>query len=155
MNIARVLTCSVRLLVQERKAEALGGPGELLNSFNVATFKNEEDDASFWERLIPTSERPPPPEEVQARACRPVQTEGCNGALHYFVRLHRTFENHSSTVLLTSFPLSETSHCIQWSSRFCQCRSTIQSLLCADCRNICANNQELVCRRSWEYEQLG
>ena len=35
------------------------GPGdELLSSFNVATFKNEEDDAAFWSRLIPVADRP-------------------------------------------------------------------------------------------------
>lgn len=32
--------------------------GDLLNSFNVATFKNEEDDVAFWNRLIPAAERP-------------------------------------------------------------------------------------------------
>ena len=31
---------------------------ELLNSFNVATFKADEDDAAFWNRLIPVTERP-------------------------------------------------------------------------------------------------
>ncbi|KAL6759847.1 SNF2 family N-terminal domain-containing protein [Haematococcus lacustris] len=36
-----------------------GAGGDLLTSFNVATFKNEEDDAAFWSRLIPVAERPP------------------------------------------------------------------------------------------------
>ncbi len=31
---------------------------ELLNSFNVATFKNQEDDATFWSRLIHTDDGP-------------------------------------------------------------------------------------------------
>ncbi len=31
---------------------------ELLSSFNVATFKQDEDDAAFWNRLIPVTERP-------------------------------------------------------------------------------------------------
>lgn len=31
---------------------------ELLSAFNVATFKADEDDAAFWNRLIPVSERP-------------------------------------------------------------------------------------------------
>lgn len=34
--------------VQQQQAEN----NELLNSFNVATFKNQEDDATFWSRLI-------------------------------------------------------------------------------------------------------
>jgi hypothetical protein len=29
---------------------------ELLSSFNVATFKNQEDDATFWSRLIPSND---------------------------------------------------------------------------------------------------
>ncbi|GAX85223.1 hypothetical protein CEUSTIGMA_g12643.t1 [Chlamydomonas eustigma] len=40
-------------------ADAAGGPpSDLLTSFNVATFKNEEDDATFWSRLIPVTARP-------------------------------------------------------------------------------------------------
>ena len=36
------------------------GATELLSSFNVATFKNEEDDATFWSRLIPVHDRDVP-----------------------------------------------------------------------------------------------
>ncbi|KAG1670416.1 hypothetical protein FOA52_010151 [Chlamydomonas sp. UWO 241] len=32
--------------------------GGLLQSFNVATFKSDEDDAAFWSRLIPATARP-------------------------------------------------------------------------------------------------
>jgi hypothetical protein len=42
-----------------------GGAGALLSSFNVATFKNEEDDAAFWSRLIPVAERPPEKDESE------------------------------------------------------------------------------------------
>eukprot|EP00955_Chlamydomonas_euryale_P108567 365860-Chlamydomonas_euryale.AAC.6 len=41
-----------------------GAGGQLLSSFNVATFKSDEDDAAFWNRLIPVDVRP----EVCARA---------------------------------------------------------------------------------------
>lgn len=37
------------------KNEAADG---LLNAFNVATFKTSEDDAAFWNRLIPDAEKP-------------------------------------------------------------------------------------------------
>lgn len=37
------------------KNEAADG---LLNAFNVATFKTSEDDAAFWNRLIPDTEKP-------------------------------------------------------------------------------------------------
>ncbi|KAK9828376.1 hypothetical protein WJX81_001254 [Elliptochloris bilobata] len=42
---------------QAAAAEA-GAGGELLGAFNVATFAGEEDDAAFWNRLVPTDERP-------------------------------------------------------------------------------------------------
>lgn len=38
--------------------EAPTDGSELLNSFNVATFRADEDDAAFWNRLIPVTERP-------------------------------------------------------------------------------------------------
>eukprot|EP00198_Chlamydomonas_reinhardtii_P013917 XP_001703254.1 chromodomain-helicase-DNA-binding protein [Chlamydomonas reinhardtii] len=40
--------------------ENAAAAAELLSAFNVATFKNEfgEDDAAFWNKLIPPSERP-------------------------------------------------------------------------------------------------
>lgn len=34
-----------------------GGSDDLLSSFKVATFKQDEDDAAFWDRLIPDHER--------------------------------------------------------------------------------------------------
>eukprot|EP00884_Botryococcus_braunii_P018071 jgi/Botrbrau1/4948/Bobra.0122s0026.1 len=42
----------------DSKVEEVAPGGDLLNSFNVATFKNEEDDTAFWNRLIPAQERP-------------------------------------------------------------------------------------------------
>jgi len=36
---------------------AAGGASDLLNQFSYATIKNEEDDATFWNRLIPKEER--------------------------------------------------------------------------------------------------
>ena len=60
------------LLQAEAEATAcgagMGGGGELLSSFNVATFKNEEDDAAFWSRLIPVAEQPPENELVVRRS---------------------------------------------------------------------------------------
>ena len=50
-------------------APPAGGAGDLLTSFNVATFKNEEDDATFWSRLIPVVGRPK--EEHEVRVGRP------------------------------------------------------------------------------------
>ena len=49
---------------------AAGAGGELLNAFNVATFKNEEDDTAFWNRLIPATERAAPEEEPQELGIR-------------------------------------------------------------------------------------
>jgi hypothetical protein len=48
---------------------------ELLSSFNVATFKQDVDDAAFWNRLIPVTERPKAqpskaPEELGTRSTR-------------------------------------------------------------------------------------
>ena len=47
-----------RACMQQEGEGEEAGAGELLSSFNVATFKNVEDDAAFWNRLIPTVERP-------------------------------------------------------------------------------------------------
>lgn len=55
------------------QAQEEGPGGELLSSFNVATFKNEEDDAAFWSRLIPVAERPPD-EDAQVRSVRCART---------------------------------------------------------------------------------
>ncbi|EIE23598.1 hypothetical protein COCSUDRAFT_47361 [Coccomyxa subellipsoidea C-169] len=60
-------------VVNETDATHADAGGELLNAFNVATFKNEEDDAVFWNRLIPTKERAPSeeePEQLGIRAAR-------------------------------------------------------------------------------------
>ena len=44
------------------------GADQLLSAFNVATFKNQEDDKAFWNRLIPVTEQPPDADEIkQAR----------------------------------------------------------------------------------------
>lgn len=45
---------------------AQGSASDLLSSFKVATFKGEEDDAAFWDRLIPENMRPQEKEEVLA-----------------------------------------------------------------------------------------
>ncbi len=49
---------------------AAGAGGELLNAFNVATFKNDEDDTAFWNRLIPSTERAAKEEEPQELGIR-------------------------------------------------------------------------------------
>lgn len=56
-----------RAEVVEQKDDAPGGAGDLLSSFNVATFKGaEEDDEAFWSRLIPEDMRPEERPEVPA-----------------------------------------------------------------------------------------
>ncbi|KAL4434102.1 hypothetical protein ABPG75_000543 [Micractinium tetrahymenae] len=49
-----------RAEVVEDKGETqqAGRMGDLLGQFNVATFKTNEDDAAFWNRLIPEDQRP-------------------------------------------------------------------------------------------------
>ena len=52
---------------------AAGAGGDLLNAFNVATFKNDEDDTAFWNRLIPSTDRAAKeeaPQELGIRAAR-------------------------------------------------------------------------------------
>ncbi|KIY92937.1 chromodomain-helicase-DNA-binding protein 1 [Monoraphidium neglectum] len=45
-------------VVEAREGEGEeGAAADLLGSFNVATFNTAEDDATFWERLIPPEER--------------------------------------------------------------------------------------------------
>lgn len=44
-------------VVQDTKAEMAERNDELLSSFNVATFKSDEDDQAFWNRLIPVDQR--------------------------------------------------------------------------------------------------
>ncbi len=41
-----------------------GSASDLLSSFKVATFKGDDDDAAFWDRLIPENMRPQEKEEV-------------------------------------------------------------------------------------------
>ena len=47
----------VSQVVQDTKAEMAERNDELLSSFNVATFKSDEDDQAFWNRLIPVDQR--------------------------------------------------------------------------------------------------
>ena len=51
-------------VVQDTKAEMAERNDELLSSFNVATFKSDEDDQAFWNRLIPVDQRPTKQPEV-------------------------------------------------------------------------------------------
>ena len=51
-------------VVQDTKAELTERNDELLSSFNVATFKSDEDDQAFWNRLIPVDQRPTKQPEV-------------------------------------------------------------------------------------------
>ena len=53
-------------VVQDTKAEMAERNDELLSSFNVASFKSDEDDQAFWNRLIPVDQRPSKQPEVQA-----------------------------------------------------------------------------------------
>jgi len=52
-------------VVQDTKAEMAERNDELLSSFNVASFKSDEDDQAFWNRLIPVDQRPSKQPEVQ------------------------------------------------------------------------------------------
>ncbi len=52
-------------MVQDTKAEMAERNDELLSSFNVASFKSDEDDQAFWNRLIPVDQRPSKQPEVQ------------------------------------------------------------------------------------------
>ena len=71
---------------------AAGAGGELLNAFNVATFKNEEDDTAFWNRLIPSTERAAPEEEPQELGIRAARLKvydevGMNVYIRYMQRI--------------------------------------------------------------------
>ena len=61
-------------VVGDTQAATDGGNSDLLNAFNVATFKgDDEDEANFWNRLIPTSDRvkeEAAPEPLGVRAAR-------------------------------------------------------------------------------------
>ena len=46
------------------------GADQLLSAFNVATFKNQEDDKAFWNRLIPVTEQPLDEDEIK-QVCLP------------------------------------------------------------------------------------
>jgi chromodomain-helicase-DNA-binding protein 1 len=52
---------------QRAQEEAEDKKNELLSAFNVATFKNDEDDATFWSRLIPEEHRARVPERKGGR----------------------------------------------------------------------------------------
>lgn len=52
-------------MVQDTKAEMAERNDELLSSFNVATFKSDEDDQAFWNRLIPVDQRAKDQPEAQ------------------------------------------------------------------------------------------
>ena len=47
----------LRQVVTEADGAGADVGGELLNAFNVKTFANEEDDAAFWNRLIPVNKQ--------------------------------------------------------------------------------------------------
>lgn len=47
--------------------DRLDPANDLLSSFNVATFKNTEDDAAFWNRLISKEQLNPQQPPVSAR----------------------------------------------------------------------------------------
>lgn len=51
--------------MQDTKAEMAERNDELLSSFNVATFKSDEDDQAFWNRLIPVDQRAKDQPEAQ------------------------------------------------------------------------------------------
>ena len=51
--------------------EAEEKKNELLSAFNVATFKNDEDDATFWSRLIPEDQRAKVPERKNRKGSNP------------------------------------------------------------------------------------
>ena len=76
---ARLQFLSLLQVVHDSDKATGGNEGkELLSAFNVATFAGEEDDAAFWDRLIPTSDRPrddAEPEHLGIRAARLKNTE--------------------------------------------------------------------------------
>lgn len=63
--------------------------GDLLNSFNVATFKNEEDDTAFWNRLIPAQERPIPEDAPEALGIRTARLRNVEEVPPQLPFLHR------------------------------------------------------------------
>ena len=78
-------------MVHESEAAGADAGGELLNAFNVATFKSEEDDVAFWNRLIPVAQQAAkgggkgdaaePAEELGIRAARLKNTEDVRARL--------------------------------------------------------------------------
>ena len=60
--------------VVDDKGASAEGQSDLLNAFNVATFKGDDDEPAFWDRLIPAGERvkdeAEEPEELGLRATR-------------------------------------------------------------------------------------
>lgn len=86
----------------EGSASDHGMAAELLGAFNVATFKNSEDDASFWARLIPEEARPvlPGMEELGARDAKTkaIQKLGADAdaTLEVAERRHRAQEREEA-----------------------------------------------------------
>lgn len=85
------LVSLVRQVVNEADGAGADVGGELLNAFNVKTFANEEDDAAFWNRLIPVAKRnakaaaaaaagDSEPEELGIRAARLKNTDDVSPA---------------------------------------------------------------------------
>jgi chromodomain-helicase-DNA-binding protein 1 len=67
-------------VVETNEDAAPGGADDLLAQFNVATFKSEDNDAAFWDRLIPehlrADEKPVQNDEPGIRAARLRAMEG-------------------------------------------------------------------------------
>lgn len=67
-------------VVETNEDAAPGGADDLLAQFNVATFKSEDNDAAFWDRLIPEhlrpDEKPEQSNEPGIRAARLRAMEG-------------------------------------------------------------------------------
>ena len=59
---------------------AAQGADQLLSAFNVATFKNQEDDKAFWNRLIPVTEQPPDEDEIKQARPRVLALMLCRAA---------------------------------------------------------------------------
>ena len=66
-------------LVDDKGQESVeGGQNDLLNAFNVATFKSEDDDAAFWDRLIPAGTRAAPRAETPELGTRSTRMRGAD-----------------------------------------------------------------------------
>ena len=64
-------------MVDDKQAGSIeGGNNDLLNAFNVATFKGEDDDAAFWDRLIPAGTRTQPEDGTPELGLRSARLRG-------------------------------------------------------------------------------